>query len=106
MSRIIVTNDPANDAQGSQTTGSIVNLTDAKLPHTLQTPTTPASSSFAQQAPALPARSAEDALYADAPPSYEDAIATDLPPVDGYRPVYAPLPVVESAAGASESKAE
>lgn len=30
------------------------------------------------------------ASYADAPPSYEDVIAADLPPVDGYRPAYSP----------------
>ena len=42
--------------------------------------------------------SAGDALppaYSEAPPSYEDAIATGLPPVDAPRPDYAPPPAVE-----------
>ena len=30
--------------------------------------------------------------YAEAPPSYEDAIANDLPPVDAPRPEYVPPP--------------
>jgi hypothetical protein len=30
--------------------------------------------------------------YGDAPPSYEDAIASDLPPVQAPRPQYAPPP--------------
>lgn len=33
--------------------------------------------------------------YADAPPSYEDAIASDLQPVDAPRPDYAPPPPAE-----------
>jgi len=33
--------------------------------------------------------------YDEAPPSYEDAIAADLPPVDAPRPDYAPPPVGE-----------
>ncbi|KAK7550517.1 arrestin [Phyllosticta paracitricarpa] len=35
--------------------------------------------------------------YEDAPPSYEDAIATNLPPVNGPRRDYAPPPVPEGA---------
>jgi hypothetical protein len=31
----------------------------------------------------------------DAPPSYEDAIASDLPPLDGPRPGYRPPPAPE-----------
>ena len=34
-------------------------------------------------------------MYGDAPPSYEDAIASDLPPIDAPRPNYAPPPPVE-----------
>jgi hypothetical protein len=33
--------------------------------------------------------------YGDAPPSYEDAIASDLPPVRAQRPQYAPPPMGE-----------
>jgi hypothetical protein len=35
--------------------------------------------------------------YGEAPPSYEDAIATDLPPVRAPRPQYAPPPMVEDS---------
>ena len=34
-------------------------------------------------------------MYDEPPPSYEDTIASDLPPVDGPRPDYAPPPVPE-----------
>lgn len=34
-------------------------------------------------------------MYDEPPPSYEDAIASDLPPVDGPRPDYAPPPAPE-----------
>lgn len=33
-----------------------------------------------------------DAVHHDAPPSYEDAIASNLPPVDAHRPDYEPPP--------------
>ena len=33
--------------------------------------------------------------YSDAPPSYEDAIAMEFPPVDAPRPDYAPPPAPE-----------
>ncbi|KAF2140008.1 uncharacterized protein K452DRAFT_231176 [Aplosporella prunicola CBS 121167] len=35
--------------------------------------------------------------YEDAPPSYEDAVAVDIPPVDGPRRDYVPPPVPEDA---------
>jgi len=34
-------------------------------------------------------------MYEEPPPSYEDAVASDLPPVDGPRPDYAPPPAPE-----------
>lgn len=48
-------------------------------------------------APEIPARPGrpvpqQPQEYEDAPPSYEDAIATDLPPVNAPRPDYAPPP--------------
>ncbi|KAI9709783.1 MAG: hypothetical protein M1820_003186 [Bogoriella megaspora] len=43
-------------------------------------------------------------LYDDAPPSYEDAIAQDLPPVDGPRRDYAPPPIPEGQSGFPEEK--
>lgn len=48
-------------------------------------------------APEIPARPGQPVPqpppdYAEAPPSYEDAIANDLPPVDAPRPEYVPPP--------------
>ncbi|EME82853.1 uncharacterized protein MYCFIDRAFT_137486 [Pseudocercospora fijiensis CIRAD86] len=47
--------------------------------------------------PAWPAQAGPSTLpqYDDAPPSYEDAIAQNAPPVTGARPQYAPPPPVE-----------
>jgi len=42
--------------------------------------------------------------YDDAPPSYEDAIGADLPPIDGYRGNYQPPPVPEGAPRFSDEK--
>ncbi|KAF2662609.1 hypothetical protein K491DRAFT_585026 [Lophiostoma macrostomum CBS 122681] len=44
------------------------------------------------------------APYDDAPPSYEDAVGQDLPPIDGYRGNYQPPPVQEGAPGFSDEK--
>ncbi len=41
------------------------------------------------------AMSSQLPIYEDAPPSYEDAVGTDLPPVDVPRPNYAPPPPLE-----------
>ncbi|QIW97931.1 hypothetical protein AMS68_003449 [Peltaster fructicola] len=74
----------AQQDNGKPTTPVIVDIpstssaTDAKLPLPDNKP-----------AVAEPAH-APDSSFADAPPSYEDVIAADLPPVDGYRPAYAP----------------
>lgn len=44
-----------------------------------------------QQLPPRPGATSEDPpMYADAPPSYEDAIATSLPPINAARPEYVP----------------
>jgi hypothetical protein len=55
-------------------------------------PAVPAAgtSSSAQQESAAP-----PPMYEEPPPSYEDAIASDIPPVDGPRPDYAPPPLPE-----------
>lgn len=42
--------------------------------------------------------------YDDAPPSYEDAIGQDLPPINGYRGSYQPPPVPEGAPRFSDEK--
>lgn len=44
------------------------------------------------------------APYDDAPPSYEDAIGQDLPPINGYRGSYQPPPVPEGAPRFSDEK--
>lgn len=51
-------------------------------------------------APEMPARPGQpvpphEPDYGDAPPSYEDAIASDMPSVDAPRPDYAPPPTGE-----------
>ncbi|KAF2470922.1 arrestin [Lindgomyces ingoldianus] len=43
-------------------------------------------------------------VYDDAPPSYEDAIGQDLPPINGYRGNYQPPPVPEGAPRFSDEK--
>jgi hypothetical protein len=60
-----------------------------------------ASSTSASASIDLPAPS-----YDEAPPSYEDAIASDLPPVDGPRPHYDPPPAPpgEDGIGARDEK--
>lgn len=54
------------------------------------TPVDEAGPSQAQFAP--PQRGPDEPRYEDAPPSYEDAIATDMPSMDAPRPEYAPPP--------------
>lgn len=73
-----------------------------------QTPHAPPSPSvgfgnanaFAGQ-PALPPNRP---VYEDAPPSYEDAVGQDLPPINGYRGSYQPPPVPEGATGFPDEK--
>jgi len=61
-----------------------------------QIPPTPIDVSDVGMPPALLGTEAGLApVYADAPPSYEDAVAADLPPVTAPRPEYAPPPQVE-----------
>jgi hypothetical protein len=48
------------------------------------------SPAYAGPATGLPAQSAPG--HEDAPPSYEDVIAENVPPVDGPRPGYRPPP--------------
>lgn len=42
--------------------------------------------------------------YEDAPPSYEDAVGQDLPPINGYRGSYQPPPVPEGGSGFADEK--
>jgi hypothetical protein len=75
----------------------------AQTPHTpVEHPGFSGPSAFppAQGAPPGPPQ----APYDEAPPSYEDAIGQDLPPVDGYRGNYQPPPVPEGAPRFSDEK--
>jgi len=62
----------------------------------VHTPTTGFAGQSAQPPPA-PA-------YDDAPPSYEDAVGLNLPPINGYRGSYMPPPVPEGAPRFSDEK--
>ncbi|KAF2707226.1 arrestin [Pleomassaria siparia CBS 279.74] len=64
------------------------------------TPHTPTGSGFASASASPPAQ----VPYDDAPPSYEDAIGQDLPPINGYRGSYQPPPVPEGAPRFSDEK--
>ncbi|ORX96357.1 arrestin [Clohesyomyces aquaticus] len=78
----------------------------AQAPHTPieQPPGFAGASAFppAQGAP-VAAQGAQQP-YDDAPPSYEDAIGQDLPPINGYRGSYQPPPVPEGAPRFSDEK--
>lgn len=59
------------------------------------TPMEPSGSHGASKLPAYQGSTVPhglDAVHNDAPPSYEDAIASNLPPVDAHRPDYQPPP--------------
>ncbi|KAF2119474.1 hypothetical protein BDV96DRAFT_486823 [Lophiotrema nucula] len=73
----------------------------AQPPHTpVDAPSFSGSNAF----PPMQGAPHPDAPYDDAPPSYEDAIGQDLPPVDGYRGSYQPPPVPEDAPRFSDEK--
>ena len=78
--------------------------------HTQTIPPTPIDSPGpSQQPPAMPARHGQptgpdEPRYDDAPPSYEDAIASDLPSVQAPRPAYAPPPPQEEEGWGDEKK--
>ncbi|KAL5378098.1 hypothetical protein DPSP01_009382 [Paraphaeosphaeria sporulosa] len=67
-----------------------------------QMPTTPTHQSGFP--PAQGATQQEAPAYDDAPPSYEDAVGQDLPPINGYRGSYDPPPVPEGAPRFSDEK--
>ena len=70
------------------------------------TPTTPVSPQGFHGANAFPPAqgTSQQVPYDDAPPSYEDAIGQDLPPINGYRGNYQPPPVPEDAPRFSDEK--
>lgn len=74
----------------------------AQAPHT---PTTPTHQSFSGAfPPAHGAPASPQPPYEDAPPSYEDAVGQDLPPINGYRGSYQPPPVPDGAPRISDEK--
>lgn len=78
-----------------------------QAPHT---PTTPTYGGFGNSSGGFPGQPAQPppaatAPYGDAPPpSYEEAIGQDLPPINGYRGSYQPPPVPEGAPRFSDEK--
>ncbi|KAJ4292742.1 hypothetical protein N0V90_009405 [Kalmusia sp. IMI 367209] len=77
-------------------------------PQMSHTPTTPTHQGFAGANAFLPAQGSAQPQaapsYDDAPPSYEEAIGEDLPPINGYRGSYQPPPVPEGAPRFSDEK--
>jgi hypothetical protein len=68
------------------------------------TPTTPTHAGFNSANAFSGQPHAAAPAYEDAPPSYEDAIGQDLPPINGYRGSYQPPPVPEGAPRFSDEK--
>ena len=76
-----------------------------QAPHT---PTTPTHGGFGSSGSGFPGQPVQPHAappgYDEAPPSYEDAIGQDLPPINGYRGSYQPPPVPEGAPRFSDEK--
>jgi len=70
------------------------------------TPTTPTQGGFNASNASFgqPVQPQHAPAYDDAPPSYEDAIGQDLPPINGYRGSYQPPPAPEGAPRFSDEK--
>lgn len=70
------------------------------------TPTTPTHSGFASGSNAFAGQPAQPpgGEFGDAPPSYEEAIGQDLPPINGYRGSYQPPPERAGAPGFGDEK--
>jgi len=88
------------------TSGKLAAETQSSLKPPLQPqiPSTPVDSSLGAfnafppvqgSSSAQPSAAQPPAPYDDAPPSYEEAVGQDLPPINGYRGSYAPPPVPE-----------
>lgn len=72
-------------------------------------PPTPVDAAGPSRPPPVPAREGQptgpdEPRYDDAPPSYEDAIASDLPAVDAPRPDYVPPPPADDDGFAADEK--
>lgn len=93
---------------GKVTSPVVSNLSPNNKPPVSQTPTTPTAVPpppfQGQPVPPVQHMGGPEAPYDDAPPSYEDAIGQDLPPINGYRGSYQPPPVPEGAPRFSDEK--
>ncbi|KAF2258420.1 arrestin [Lojkania enalia] len=85
------------------TEGGLAPQTLAQAPHTPVDGQGFAGASASPHAQGVPANHPQ-ALYDDSPPSYEDAIGQDLPPINGHRGNYQPPPVPEGAPRFSDEK--
>ncbi|KAF1935832.1 arrestin [Clathrospora elynae] len=95
--------DAGFNAEAGKPANLNVPSTQPQAPHTPTTPTHAGFSSanaFAGQ----PTQAHAAPAYDDAPPSYEDAIGQDLPPINGYRGSYQPPTVPEGAPRFSDEK--
>lgn len=89
-----------------------LNVPPLQQPQAPHTPTTPTHSGFANGGGAFAGLSAQPQHpvqgspggFEDAPPSYEEAVGQDLPPINGYRGSYQPPPVPEGAPRFSDEK--
>lgn len=99
----------AGDGQKLNPTMNTLNVPPIQQTQAPHTPTTPTHTSFANGGnafhgapPQVPPQQAGG--FEDAPPSYEEAIGQDLPPINGYRGSYQPPPVPEGAPRFSDEK--
>ncbi|KAF2716924.1 hypothetical protein K431DRAFT_256534 [Polychaeton citri CBS 116435] len=87
------TSRPLNDKKPTSVAGgsNITGLPTSTEPQNEPTPIPPPR-------PGTSSQTGQQQTYDDAPPSYEDAIASELPPMDAPRPDYAPPPPAEDDA--------
>jgi hypothetical protein len=102
--------EAALSGEGQKLNPSIPSLTvppyqQGQSPHT---PTTPTHAGFASGPNAFPGQPAQPQPQAggfeDAPPSYEEAVGQELPPINGYRGSYQPPAAPEGAPRFSDEK--
>ncbi|KAH8686629.1 arrestin [Phaeosphaeriaceae sp. PMI808] len=98
----------AGDVQKPQPTMNTLNIPPYQQAYAPHTPTTPTHAGFTNAGSAslgVPVQAPPQAGgFEDAPPSYEEAIGQDLPPINGYRGSYQPPPVPEGAPRFSDEK--
>jgi hypothetical protein len=72
--------------------------------HAPHTPTSPSHAGFASGPSQAGQPAPQAGGFEDAPPSYEEAVGDDLPPINGYRGSYNPPPPPEGAPRFSDEK--